>query len=130
MIAAGLLEEWAKTTNPPPGEAPVEPYFSGMLDPGWDIEVVWRAHQPGPRERIWPGIATAETVAVPADKLGKSIAGLPLVKVSADQTTAEPVGTNRQSQPVLRPGDDTIIIPSTAGNARQRRPLGGPTVRR
>ena len=114
MIAAGLLEEWAKTTSPPPGEAPVEPYFSGMLDRGWDIEVVWRAHQPGPRERIWPGIAAAETVAVPADKLGESIAGLPLVKVSADQTTAETVVTDRQGRPVLRPGD-TIIIPSTAG---------------
>ena len=29
-VLPGILWEWTKTTNPPEGEAPVEPYFSGI----------------------------------------------------------------------------------------------------
>ena len=30
QILPALLWEWTKTTTPPQGEAPVEPYFSGI----------------------------------------------------------------------------------------------------
>ena len=33
-VLTGLLWEWSKTTTPPEGEAPVEPYFSGIAAPG------------------------------------------------------------------------------------------------
>ena len=34
-VMAGLLWEWVKTTTPPEGEAPVEPYFGGIAGGGW-----------------------------------------------------------------------------------------------
>ena len=32
-VLPGILWEWTKTTTPPEGEAPVEPYFSGIAGP-------------------------------------------------------------------------------------------------
>ena len=38
-VMAGLLWEWVKTTTPPEGEAPVEPYFSGIAGGGLGVPV-------------------------------------------------------------------------------------------
>ena len=38
-VLAGLLWEWLKTTTPPEGEAPVEPYFSGIAGGGLGVPV-------------------------------------------------------------------------------------------
>ena len=38
-VLAGLLWEWVKTTTPPEGEAPVEPYFGGIAGGGLGIPV-------------------------------------------------------------------------------------------
>ena len=64
VVAAGILWEWIKTTTPIPGEAPVDPYFSGFDDLQRHVTVAWRAHLPGPTERIWPKLRADETVDV------------------------------------------------------------------
>ena len=46
-VLPGLLWEWVKTTTPPHGEAPVEPYFSGIAEPQRSVSVIWRAYIPG-----------------------------------------------------------------------------------
>lgn len=38
-VLAGLVWEWVKTTTPPEGEAPVEPYFSGIGGGGLGVPV-------------------------------------------------------------------------------------------
>ena len=42
-IMQGLLWEWIKTTSPPKGEAPVEPYFSGIAAPDISVSLIWRS---------------------------------------------------------------------------------------
>ena len=43
-VLHGILYEWVKTTNPPEGEAPVEPYFSGISGFDFSVSLIWRAH--------------------------------------------------------------------------------------
>ena len=53
-VLYGLLWEWMKTTTPPAGEAPVEPYFSGIAGPEYSVSLIWRAHIPEDGELLWP----------------------------------------------------------------------------
>lgn len=65
VVAAGLVGEWTKTTTPPPGEAPVDPYFSGYDEQHRRVTVAWRAHLPEPGQKLWPRLGGNETVEVP-----------------------------------------------------------------
>ena len=112
-LAEGLLQEWAKTSAPPPGEAPVEPYFSGIANPDHDIEMLWRAHLPQPGERIWPSISENETAPVAVAAARESLDGDRCVRVGSDQATAEAV-PDRYGRLDLRPGD-TVIVAAGAG---------------
>ncbi len=64
-LLPGLLWEWVKTTIPPMGEAPVEPYFAGIKTKIATVSVVWRAHAPKAGRRLWPRVLNKETVDVP-----------------------------------------------------------------
>ncbi|MCY3619790.1 MAG: type I-U CRISPR-associated helicase/endonuclease Cas3 [Acidimicrobiaceae bacterium] len=112
-LAAGLLQEWAKTTNPPPGEAPPEPYFSGIADPGFDVHVVWRVHLPEPGQRIWPRVSENEIVAVPASEAAVSLQGCPYIRLSQDQTAVEAPSSGGRQDMVLRPGDTVVVAART-----------------
>ena len=112
-LADAMLQEWAKTSAPPPGEAPVEPYFAGITDPDHDIEVLWRAHLPGNGERIWPRVSDIETVPVALSAARETLNGVRCVRVGPDQETAETIPQAR-SGPDLRPGD-TVIVAAGAG---------------
>ena len=52
-VLAGLVWEWVKTTTTPEGEAPVEPYFSGIAGGGLGVPVVGDHLEPHP-ERVRP----------------------------------------------------------------------------
>ena len=114
VLAEALLWEWTKTSAPPPGEAPVEPYFSGFLEQGRDVEIIWRAHVPEPGNRIWPRISPDEVVSIPAFEAQKELADADCIRVASDQTTAEQVPKSDRGEPVLRPGDTVVVSCKTA----------------
>ena len=64
-VLQGLLWEWIKTTSPPAGAAPVDPYFSGIAAPQYSVSLIWRVHVPASGELLWPRATDRETVEVP-----------------------------------------------------------------
>ncbi len=109
-VLPALLWEWIKTTTPPPGEAPVEPYFSGISDPDRSVSLLWRCHVPEDGQRLWPRPRDAETLEVPIRELREGLSEDPLVfRLHADGLTLEQVTPSR-----LRPGD-TVVVPTQWG---------------
>ena len=109
VLAEALLWEWTKTSTPPPGEAPVEPYFSGMLEADRNVEIVWRVHIPEPGQRVWPRISSEETVSVPIGETRKELAVANCVRVGSDQATAEEIARGDNDDLILRPGDTVVV---------------------
>ena len=108
-ILHGLLWEWMKTTNPPEGEAPVEPYFAGISGGDTRASVIWRAHV-REDERLWPRARDFEAVGVPIGELRAALDSQEEVhRIGLDGLTAEKV-----SSAALRPGD-TIVLSSARG---------------
>lgn len=108
-VLDGLLWEWVKTTTPPSGEAPVEPYFSGISGADYSVSVVWRAHIPA-KKRLWPRVFEREVVGVPIGELRDALRGTREVhRLKSDQLTVESVELEN-----LRPGD-TVLLPSDEG---------------
>lgn len=118
VLAEALLWEWVKTSTPPPGEAPVEPYFSGLLDSDLDVDVVWRAHVPESGDKIWPRISPDEIVSVPVGEARKELAGANCIRVGSDQATAEQIAVGDNGSLVLCPGD-TIVVGCEAAKLDQ-----------
>ncbi len=131
-VLPGLLWEWVKTTTPPHGEAPVEPYFSGIADPKRAVSVVWRAFVPSldepardavpdesdeyegadGRYHLWPRVTNDETVEVPVRELQRALRerGVePVVRRSEDRSFVEAA---RNSD--LRSGD-LVVLPIDVG---------------
>ncbi|WP_419937947.1 type I-U CRISPR-associated helicase/endonuclease Cas3 [Candidatus Palauibacter sp.] len=109
-VLDGLLWEWVKTTTQPAGEAPVEPYFSGISGVDYSVAVIWRAHLPEAGMRIWPRPFEREVVSVPIRKLRDALAETSDVhRLRSDQTTVEVVAVRD-----VRPGD-TVLLPSNEG---------------
>ena len=104
-----LLWEWTKTTTPPEGEAPVEPYFSGISGPQYSVSLIWRAHVPAEGERLWPRPSDREAVDVPIQEAREALQGERLHRIVADGVTVEEI-----SQDDLRPGDQ-ILLPTSRG---------------
>ena len=109
-VLDGLLWEWVKTTTPPAGEAPVEPYFSGISGTDFSVSVVWRAHIPATEARLWPRVFDREVVGVPIGEFRDALDGTEeLQRLQGDQLTVESVELRD-----IRPGD-TVLLPSDEG---------------
>lgn len=112
-VLPGLLWEWTKTTEPPEGEAPVEPYVSGITSPRLSVTLFWRAHVPASGRRLWPRPVDRETIEVSfmraRDILGESV----IRRLISDGVTVEAVSADD-----LRPGD-RIVVASDAGHMDQ-----------
>ncbi len=110
VVAPGLLWEWTKTTTPPPGEAPVDPYFSGFDEQQRHVTVAWRAYLPEAGQKLWPGLAGNETVAV----LLRDVAHT-LEKLGDQDSWVLIDSTNRiatgGSPHELKPGDTVLLHP-------------------
>ena len=109
-VLDGLLWEWVKTTTPPAGEAPVEPYFSGISRVNYSVSVIWRAHIPGNGERLWPRPFDREVVSVPITEFRDALAeASELRRLRTDQVTVENVELRD-----IGPGD-TVLLPVDTG---------------
>ena len=109
-VLPGLLWEWTKTTTPPPGEAPVEPYFSGIAGPEYAVSLIWRAHVPDDGEQLWPRASDREAVDVPIREVRDPFGDEEdLRRLSSDGVTIERISLDE-----LRPGD-TVVVPSDRG---------------
>ena len=104
-VLYGLLWEWVKTTSPPEGEAPVEPYFCGMADPEYSLSLIWRAYVPADGEFIWPRPVDRETVDVPIGEAHDAFGQNEILRrLESDGVTVE---TTFRSG--LRPGDLIVL---------------------
>ncbi len=109
-VLPALLWEWTKTSIRPPGEAPVEPYFSGISDPDRSVSLVWRCHVPPAGNRLWPRPRDTEAVDVPLREVREIFRDDEvLCRLGSDGITVEGV---RNSQ--LRPGD-TVVLAANRG---------------
>ena len=121
-IMFGLLWEWIKTTTPPSGVAPVEPYFSGVAGVDRRVSLIWRVHIPDPATedaratdsdsscRLWPRARNAESVSVPIAEFREALDPDDTIhRLHSDRETLEAVGVDQ-----LRPGD-TIVLPANNG---------------
>lgn len=109
-VLRGILWEWVKTTTPPDGEAPVEPYFSGVSGFDYSVSFIWRAHIPDVGHRLWPRPSDHEAVSVPVGETRQAFSDdEELRRLAADAVTVENVVATS-----VRPGD-VIVLPSDRG---------------
>ena len=108
-VLPGILWEWTKTTTPPAGEAPVEPYFSGIAGPQYTVSLIWRIHVPEDGGRLWPRATDREAVEVPIREARNVLGDDDLRRLASDGVTVETV-----SGADLRPGDQ-IVLPTDRG---------------
>ncbi len=104
-LLPGILWEWTKTTIPPDGEAPVEPYLSGIAGAEYRVALCWRVHIPEQGERLWPRASDGETVDVPIAEVREALRMDDVVhRLASDGVTVETVEPG-----LLRPGDQLVI---------------------
>ena len=109
-ILPPLLWEWVKTTTPPAGEAPVEPYFSGVARPERTVSLAWRAHVPGPGDRLWPRPREEEFLDVPRGAFRAALEESETVRrLGSDGLEVEEVGVAEVSS------GDQIVLPADRG---------------
>ena len=99
------LWEWAKTTVPPQGEAPIELFIDGF-DAGGEVSIVWRAHRPAPGVRLAPSVRASEAVDVPLHELRDALGDQEVERLAADRVSLEKVASGG-----LRPGDVVVLAP-------------------
>ena len=108
-ILPGILWEWVKTTTPPEGEAPVEPYFSGIAAPAYAVSIVWRVYVPEAAKRLWPPASDREAIDVPITEVRDVLAGETVFRLGCDGATLESTASEG-----LRPGD-RVVLPTERG---------------
>lgn len=105
----GILWEWIKTTTPPEGEAPVEPYFNGIASPRYTVSVIWRTYLPQDGERLWPRATDREAVDISIREFREATGAGTVCRLTGDEVTSEEVLVAD-----LRPGD-RIVLPTDRG---------------
>ena len=108
-VLPGLLWEWTKTTTPPDGEAPVEPYFSGIAAPGYSVSLLWRAHVPDLGKRLWPRPSDREAIDVPLNDVRAILADEEMCRIGVNGITVESAKVDD-----LEPGD-RLVLPTDRG---------------
>ena len=105
-----LLREWIKTTTPPPGEAPVEPYFAGISGGDSSVSVIWRTHVPAKGNLLWPRARDLEAVDIPVQEVREALGEKKTVhRIGSDGVTME--GAGRRD---LQPGN-TVVLSADRG---------------
>ena len=105
-VLPGILWEWTKTTTRPDGEAPVEPFFSGIQGAEYSVSLIWRVHVPEEGQRLWPRASDREAVDVPIHEVREALQDDEEVhRLAPDGVTVE---LTRAED--LRPGDQVVLV--------------------
>lgn len=99
--------EWAKTSQPPAGEAPGHPFYEGLDAGPPTVTVLWRAHVPPSGGRLLPPLRGDEGIEIPIWEVNEAIGAERVEtvrRVQADGVTVEAVGPEG-----LRPGDQVLL---------------------
>ena len=114
-ISVGVLHEWVQSSIEVPGEAPVEPFFSGLSQPHRTVQIIWRAHLPDPDQRIWPPPTDREAIEIPVWEARDALAGdLELFRRVLSDGTVAAVPAEDGDTPDLGVGW-TLIVRSDLG---------------
>lgn len=105
------LWEYAKTSLPPPGEAPPELFFSGIESDTARVSVCWRAWLPDEGLRAQPVPVQDESVDAPIGEVRTLIERLDTTSV---RRLARDATVEKVDPADLRPGD-VIMVDSSAG---------------
>ncbi len=106
-----ILREWTRTTVPPKGEAPVEPYFNGIAAPGYSVSLIWRAHLPDENGRLWPRATDREAISVPIGEVREALENDECIfRLAEDGVTVERTGGAGSLKP-----NDCMVLPSDRG---------------
>jgi CRISPR-associated endonuclease/helicase Cas3 len=114
-LLPGLLWEWAKTTVPPPGEAPVEVFIEGRDESRRRVQVCWRAviepyltafdDEDAEHPKLIPPVAARETVELPLYEVQAALGDqVDVTRLSRDRSTLERVLVGD-----LRSGDTVVL---------------------
>jgi len=104
-VLPGILWEWTKTTTRPDGEAPVEPYFSGIQGADYSVSLIWRVHVPEEGQRLWPRASDREAVDVAIAEVRDALDDDEAIhRLAPDGMTVEPMTVAD-----LRPGDQVVL---------------------
>jgi CRISPR-associated endonuclease/helicase Cas3 len=103
------LWEWAKTTTPPPGEAPVELFYEGFNTDGPRVAICWRATRFADGDRLLPSVSIDEVVEVPFWEAIETLAARlgddrTIMRLARNRVTVEPTAIAG-----IRPGDTVIL---------------------
>ena len=108
-LLPGILWEWIKTTTPPEGEAPVEPFFAGIENAQNTVAVFWRSHLPAKGEQLWPRAAELEAVDIRLSAFRDAYTEDSVQRLAGDSVTLEETAVSR-----LKPGD-RVVLPTDCG---------------
>ena len=102
------LWEWAKTTLPPPGEAPVELFFQGFdeHDRG-RVSICWRAHRPKEGVPLFPAVTGAESIDIPVGEVKTALKARGMehvTRLSSDRASLETASSDS-----IVPGDHLVL---------------------
>ena len=103
-ILPGILWEWTKTTTPPDGEAPVDPYFSGIDGADYSVSLLWRIHVPDDGHRLWPRATEREALGVSVNEVCHVLGDENIHRLGPDGVTVEETSADD-----LRPGDQIVL---------------------
>ena len=96
-----------KTTIPPDGAAPVEPYFSGIAEQDFAVSIIWRAYVPEEGKLLWPRATDREAIDVPLSEAREALGeDKELWRLGIDGVTIETTSPER-----LRPGNTVVHGP-------------------
>jgi CRISPR-associated endonuclease/helicase Cas3 len=112
------LWEWAKTTTPPHGEAPIEPFYEGFETDGPRATVCWRATEFEPGDRLVPSLGNDDSVDLPLGELRSFLTERlgeegEVIRLARDRVTVELAATSS-----LRPGDSIVLGVDVGGYDR------------
>jgi len=112
-LLSGILWEWIKTSSTPSGEAPVEPYFSGITGSQRRVSIIWRAHIPEKNMYLWPRASDQESIDIAIsdarEVLKNDLENGRVMRLSSDGVTIEAVSPIRLGDQIVLPTDRGLM---------------------
>ena len=62
----------------------MEPYFSGIAAPRLSVALLWRAHVPVPRQRLWPRATDREAIDMPLKEARETLEDDAMCRLAPD----------------------------------------------